>query len=167
MSEAVKCDANLSAVVCQGRAASQTQECWEILAFVWGQAEECGLPVRDCVTSGLSRGPHHHTLASVCGITALFCGLRAAGALLTVALVCGFGLFLYNPPLPSLPRLSDLRHPPPIQPQPLSTAGLCCNSDEGHCSSRSAFVHVKPGGGDRGRRTGDRMDERLPLSLPL
>lgn len=43
-SESVKCDANLSAAVCQGLTASQTEECCEILAIVWGEAEECRLP---------------------------------------------------------------------------------------------------------------------------
>lgn len=61
VSQPVKCDANLSAVLCQGLTASQTQECWEILAIVWGEAEECGLPVRDTVTSQHSQGPHYHT----------------------------------------------------------------------------------------------------------
>ena len=65
MSEPVKCDANLGAVVCQGLTASQTQECWQILAIVWGEAEECGLPVRDTVTSEHSQGPRDHTLSSI------------------------------------------------------------------------------------------------------
>lgn len=36
--------ANPSTVVCQGLTASQTEECCEILAIVWGERVECRLP---------------------------------------------------------------------------------------------------------------------------